>query len=96
VGQANPFVAGLLMFAFAAVNRNHWNTAALLHCSCHLFQIYPFAVGMLICVIAPRRFTWRLLLALVVLALVPYLFQHWTYVTSQYHAWVKLVSPIIG
>jgi hypothetical protein len=87
VGQANPFVVGLLMFAVSAVNRDRWNTAAFCIALATYFKIYPFAVGMLICVIAPRRFTWRMLLALVILAAVPYLFQHWSYVTDQYHVW---------
>jgi Glycosyltransferase family 87 len=88
VGQANPFVVGLLMLAFAAVHRARWNTAALCTALATYFKIYPFAAGMLICVIAPRRFIWRMLLALLVLAVAPYLFQHWTYVTDQYHAWI--------
>ena len=87
VGQANPFVAGLLMFAFAAVRREDWNRAAFCVALATCFKIYPFAVGMLICVIAPRRFGWRLLVALLLLAFTPYLFQHWSYVTDQYHAW---------
>lgn len=89
VGQANPFVAGLLMFAIVAVNREHWNTAALCIAVASYFKIYPFAVGMLICVIAPRRFIWRMLLALLLLAVTPYLFQHWSYVTEQYQAWIS-------
>ncbi len=88
VGQANPFVVGLLTFAIAAVHRERWNVAALCVAFATLFKIYPFAVGMLICVIAPRRFSWRMLLALLVLAVTPYLFQHWAYVTDQYHAWI--------
>ena len=88
VGQANPFVFGLLMFAVAAVHRERWNIAALCIALATFFKIYPFAVGMLICVIAPRRFIWRVLLALIVLAVAPYLFQHWSYVTEQYHAWI--------
>jgi hypothetical protein len=44
---------------------------------------------MLICVIAPRRFIWRMLLALLLLAVTPYLFQHWSYVTEQYQAWIS-------
>jgi len=88
VGQANPFVVGLLMFAIAAVRRDRWNTAAMCVALATFFKIYPFAVGMLICVIAPRRFIWRILLALLVLAVAPYLFQHWSYVTDQYHAWI--------
>ncbi len=88
VGQVNPLIIGLLMFAIAAVHRERWNTAALCIVIATYFKIYPFALGMLICVIAPRRLVWRLLLALLVLGLAPYLFQHWSYVTDQYHAWM--------
>jgi Glycosyltransferase family 87 len=88
VGQANPFVVGLLMLAIVAVYRERWNSAALCVALATYFKIYPLAVGMLICVIAPRRFTWRLLVALLVLAAVPFLFQHGVYVTEQYRAWI--------
>ena len=73
VGQANPFVVGLLMFAVTAVSRGQWNVAAACIGVATFFKIYPVAVGMLMCVVAPRRFTWRLLLALLVLGLAPYL-----------------------
>jgi len=88
VGQANPFVAGLLMFAIAAVRCELWSAAATSIAIASFFKIYPLAAGMLICLVAPRRFIWRLLLALLVLALAPYLLQHWSYVTDQYRAWI--------
>ena len=87
VGQANALVVGLLMFAVAAVRFECWNTAALCVVIPTFFKIYPLAVGMLICTIAPRRFAWRLLIALVLLGVAPFLFQHWAYVSDQYHAW---------
>ena len=89
VGQANPLVVGLLMFAIAAVRVKRWNIAALCVAIPTFLKIYPLAVGMLICVIAPRRFVWRLLLALLLLAVAPFLFQHWSYVSDQYHAWIE-------
>jgi len=88
VGQANPLIIGLLMFAIAAVRVKRWNIAALCVAIPTFFKIYPLAVGMLICVIAPRRFVWRLVLALVLLAVVPFLFQNWSYVSDQCHAWI--------
>ena len=88
VGQANPLVIGLLMFALTALRREQWNVAAICIGLATFFKIYPLAVGMLICVVAPRRFIWRLLLVLLVFALAPYLLQHWSYVTEQYKAWV--------
>ena len=89
VGQSNPLAIGLLMLAIAAVRSNRWNVAALCVAIPTFFKIYPLAVGMLICVIAPRRFVWRLLLALLLLAVAPFLFQHWTYVSDQYRAWIE-------
>jgi hypothetical protein len=88
VGQANPLVIGLLMFAVTSVRQERWNIAAGCIGLATFFKIYPLAVGMLVCVVAPRRFIWRLLLALLVLALAPYLFQHWFYVTDQCRAWI--------
>jgi Glycosyltransferase family 87 len=89
VGQANALVIGLLMFAIAAVRGERWNLAALCIVIPTYFKIYPLAVGMLICAIAPRRFAWRLLLVLVLLGVAPFLLQHWSYVTDQYQAWFR-------
>ena len=88
ISQANPLVAGLIMLAIAAVYTERWNSAALYIGIAAFFKIYPLAVGLLICVIAPRRFTWRLLSALVLLTLAPFLFQHWSYVSHQYGTWI--------
>ena len=88
VGQANALVIGLLMFAIAAVRTERWNLAALCVVIPTYFKIYPLAVGILICAIAPRRFAWRLLITLLLLGVAPFLFQHWSYVSDQYHAWV--------
>ena len=88
ISQANPLVAGLIMLAIAAVYTERWNSAALCIGIATFFKIYPLAVGLLICVIAPRRFTWRLVSALLLLALVPFLCQHWSYVSHQYNTWI--------
>jgi hypothetical protein len=88
ISQANPLVAGLIMFAIAAVSTERWNWAAFCIAIATLFKIYPLAVGLLICVIAPRRFAWRLFGALLLLVLSPFLFQHWSYVLEQYKAWI--------
>jgi hypothetical protein len=88
MGQANPFVIGMIMFAVAAVRLGQWTIGAICIAVASFFKIYPFAVGLLFCVIAPRRFTWRVLVALLIFALVPYLLQHWNYVTDQYRAFI--------
>jgi hypothetical protein len=88
ISQANPLVEGLLLAAIAAVYVERWNSAALCVAIATCFKIYPIAVGLLICVIAPRRFTGRFLIALLLLLLVPFVFQHWSYVADQYQAWI--------
>jgi hypothetical protein len=89
IDQANPLVAGLLLLAIAAVHVERWNGAALCIAIATVFKVYPIAVGLLICLIAPRRFGWRLLIALLLLAIAPFLFQHWSYVSDQYHRWIS-------
>jgi hypothetical protein len=89
ISQANPLVAGLLMLAIAAVRIERWKSAALCIAIATAFKVYPIAVGLLICLTAPRRFGWRLLTALLLLTIAPFLFQHWSYVADQYHAWIS-------
>jgi len=88
IGQANPLIIGLLMFALGAVHRGHWNTAALCVAFATHIKIYPIVFGLLIVVIAPRQFGWRLLLALVLLGGMPFLLQRREYVLSQYQGWI--------
>ena len=88
ISQANPLVEGLLLAAIAAVYVERWNSAAICVAIATCFKIYPIAVGLLICVIAPRRFIGRILIALLLLLLVPFVFQHWSYVADQYQAWI--------
>jgi hypothetical protein len=76
-----------LLLAVAAVPAERWSLVALFIAAATYFKIYPLAVGLLIFVIAPRRFGWRLLLVLLALGILPFLFQHWSYVSQQYHEW---------
>ena len=92
IGQSNPLLIGLLMFAVAAVRVQCWGCAALCVAMATSLKIYPLALGLLICVIAPRKFGWRLFVALLLSALAPFLFQHWSYVSDQYHAWISTRS----
>jgi hypothetical protein len=89
ISQANPLVEGLLLLAIAAVYTERWNSAALCVAIATCFKIYPIAVGLLICLTAPRRFSWRMLIALLLLLAIPFLFQHWSYVSNQYQAWIR-------
>jgi Glycosyltransferase family 87 len=89
IAQANPTVAGLLLLTIAAARTGRWNIAAVCAALAAYLKIYPLAVGLLIFAIAPRQFGWRLLLALIVFGLLPFLLQHWDYVMRQYGGWLR-------
>lgn len=91
-GQANPTVIGLILLAVAAVPAERWSMAALCVALGTYLKIYPLAVGLILFLMAPRRLGWRLFLALLVLGLLPFLFQHWSYVSQQYHEWISTRS----
>ena len=91
-GQANPTVIGLLLLAVAAAPAERWSVAALGIAAATYLKIYPLAVGLILFLMAPRRLGWRLLLALLVLGILPFLFQHWSYVSQQYHEWISTRS----
>ena len=91
-GQANPTVIGLVLLAVAAVPTERWSVAAFCVAAATYLKIYPLAVGLILLLLAPRRLGWRLLLALLILGVLPFLFQHWAYISQQYHQWISTRS----
>jgi len=91
-GQANPTVIGLVLLAVAMVPSERWSVAALCVAAATDIKIYPLAVGLILFLMAPRRLGWRMFLALLVLGILPFLFQHWSYVSQQYHEWISTRS----
>jgi hypothetical protein len=88
-GQPNPLIIGLLLAALAAVDRERWWLAALFVALATTVKVYPLAVGLLLAAVYPRRFAPRLLLALVLMAVLPFACQHWDYVQVQYGLWLE-------
>jgi len=86
--QANAFVIGLIMITVAAFSAGWWMVAAFALGIAVYWKIYPLAVGLLLILLEPKKFTWRLLLALVVLGCLPFLAQKPSYVVDQYHDWI--------
>lgn len=86
-GQANPIVIGLLLAGLAAACTRHWTLAALAVAGAVHWKIYPLVAGLLLMVVAPKKFTWRFLLFLILMAAVPFLFQKTGYVLEQYREW---------
>lgn len=87
-GQANPMVIGLLMAGLAAACRRHWTWCALAVAAAVHWKVYPLVAGLLLIVVAPGKFTGRFILALALMAAVPFLFQGTDYVVRQYHEWM--------
>jgi Glycosyltransferase family 87 len=85
--QANAFVIGLIMIAVAAACLERWTIAAIAVAGATHWKIYPLVVGMLLIVLAPRKFTLRLILALLLMGLIPFVFQKPSYVIDQYRLW---------
>jgi hypothetical protein len=90
--QANPTLIGLILLGVAAAQAERWNQAAFSVAAATYLKIYPLAVGLLLCVLAPKNLSWRLILALLLLGLLPFVLQHWTYVSQQYHEWMATRS----
>jgi hypothetical protein len=91
-GQCNALVTGLLLFAVVAFAGDRWTLAAAAVTAATLFKGYPIALGLLLCLVEPRRFSSRLAACLFVGMAIPYLFQRPDYVTSQYASFFAHVS----
>jgi hypothetical protein len=85
--QANPIVIGFVMLAIGAFAMERWTLAAVAITAAVYWKVYPLAVGMLLVLVAPKKFSWRLALFVIIGALLPFLFQKWDYVSSQYWLW---------
>jgi hypothetical protein len=87
-GQANPLVIGLLMGAILACRGERWMVAALCVGVATYFKVYPLAMGLLLCVLHPRAFPWRLAFALVAIFAVSLVLQKPAYAWEQYGNWI--------
>ena len=85
--QANAFLAGLIMIAFAAACSERWTIAAIALAVAIHWKVYPVVAGMLLVLLFPRSFSWRFVLAVVITGLIPFLFQSASYVIDQYQLW---------
>jgi hypothetical protein len=88
-GQSNALVIGLLLLGVAAVADRRWNLAAVAVALACLFKLYPVAIGLLLAVLYPRRFSWRLALALAAGFALPFVCQRSEYVIDQYGGWLN-------
>jgi len=90
-GQSNPLVLAGMLLAMAAAVRERFNLAAVCITVSFLFKIYPLALGLLLVLVYPRKFAWRLALALAIGLALPYLFKNHAYVSDQFAQWLAYV-----
>jgi len=87
-GQANPLVIGLLLFGILGARTERWYLAALCVALATYLKIYPLAVGLLLALVFPLKFAWRLAAALALLGVLPFCLQRPSYVLGQYGSWI--------
>jgi hypothetical protein len=87
-GQSNMLVIGLLVAGVAAFAEERWSLAAGSVAVACLIKVYPISVGMLMALLAPRRFLPRFALVLAAGIVLPFLLQDPQYVWNQYAAWL--------
>jgi len=90
--QSNPLVIALVMFGLIASRASRWALAALCIAVVTYLKIYPLAAGLLLAVLFPKQFTWRLGAALLALGALSFVLQKPSYVLEQYHSWVSTRS----
>ena len=96
-GQSNAIIIAAIMLALAAIVRQRWWTAAILLAVPVFIKVWPLAIAVLLVFFWPRRLAWRLAVACVVLALVPFLTRPPSTVVWQYRQWYDgLTGPLQG
>jgi Glycosyltransferase family 87 len=91
-GQLNPIVAALLLASLAAFARERYGLAAAAIAAATMIKVYPLSLGLLLCVVEPRRFTPRLILALAIGAGLPFVIQDPRYVSQQFADWKERID----
>ena len=91
-GQVNLLLIALMLAAVTASGLGHWNVATLCLGLAIMLKIYPVALALLLVLVYPKRLGFRLLVALALLAAVPFLMQEPGYVVRQYQLWFGRVA----
>src|SRR5262249_56033839 len=90
--QPNPLVCALMLTGVAAFAREHYGLAAAAIVGATLFKVYPISLGLLLCVVEPRRFGPRLLLAVAIGGAIPFALPSPDYVSRQFEDWMGRFS----
>jgi hypothetical protein len=94
--QSNTVVVGLLLLAASCVVRGRWWLSAFLLAAATWVKLTPLAPALLLCALWPRRLALRLLAALALMALVPFLTRSPGVVLGHYADWVSALTQTDG
>jgi hypothetical protein len=86
-GQTNPMLAGSLLAGVACVAETRWSLAAACLAVAIFLKAYPIAVALLLVCLYPRQLALRMLLAVAVGLALPFAFQRFGFVASEYIHW---------
>ncbi|MBV9644766.1 MAG: DUF2029 domain-containing protein [Verrucomicrobia bacterium] len=86
-GQVNPMITGLLMLALLTAYEERWTLSAIAVAFSAYLKIYPLSIGLLLVVLYPRQFGWRLALTLILMGAISFVLQRPAYVLEQYQRW---------
>ncbi len=88
-GQVNPLMMGLLFAALASVRQRRYAVAGILIAIAFWLKLYPVAVGLLLMLAYPRRFSPGFLLAIGAGLVLPFVLQKPGYAWSEYQHWLE-------
>ena len=90
--QSNPLLIAVIMSALIAARNERWTSAALCIGFVTYLKVYPLAAGLLLTLLFPKKFAWRLAAALLALGALSFILQRPAYVLEQYRSWVATRS----
>lgn len=85
--QMNVLIVVCCLSALLFFQRNYLFLSALVLTYAISLKIYPLALAGLFCLIEPLRYSWRLLLSLLLAGTIPFLLQSNDYVLDQFRDW---------
>lgn len=85
--QINSLLLSLVIFAAVAVKRQQWWMASFLLALPVFIKIWPIAAALLMIACWPKQLSWRFVIVVVVLALLPFLTRPFNMVVGQYQQW---------
>ena len=91
-GQANLIIAGCLLWAVVAVLAHRWLLASVALAISVSIKAYPIAMAMVLIGLYPRKLLFRFILAMILLACLPFVFHKSDFVLQHYAHWLSFLT----